>query len=138
MQKYATRGDDSIGKNVPCGAAPSQERAAQTRASVAKCNAPPISTPARLADAKAPAPPGRAATRSVAEVNRKPRLRRGAQQRGALRRSIESPGSAGARSNAERCGGQSKAPAPPGRAATRSVAEVNRRPARLLLESRRR
>src|SRR6185436_1129443 len=126
MQKYATRGDDSIGKNVPCGAAPSQERAAQTRASVAKCNAPPISTPARLADAKAPAPPGRAATRSVAEVNRKPRLRRGAQQRGALRRSIESPGSAGgaqqrgalrrsiespgsagARSNAKRCGGES-------------------------------
>src|SRR5215208_1677492 len=25
MQKYATRGDDSIGKNVPCAAAPPQE-----------------------------------------------------------------------------------------------------------------
>jgi hypothetical protein len=44
MQKYAIRGDDSIGKNVPCTAAPPQETAAQTRADVAKYNALRIST----------------------------------------------------------------------------------------------
>jgi hypothetical protein len=52
MQKYATRGDDNIGQNVPCAGAAPQETAPQTRADVAEYTIGPSSSPADIPPAE--------------------------------------------------------------------------------------